>query len=196
MSDVVFRKGQRVILRPLERADIPTLRRWMNNPEVTQYLMRVFPIMEKEEEEWIDIKHKSQNDFALGIVETSEQKLIGSIGLHSINWVHRTATTGTVLGEKEYWGKGYGTEAKMLLLDFAFNALDLYGVLSRVLAYNERSLAYGKKCGYVEVGRFPKWIRQQNGERCDEVQLIVTQEQWRPLWQEYLKKNAPTEEQV
>ena len=190
MSDVVFRQGMRVLLRPLERADIPTLRRWMNDPEITQFLMRVFPLMEKEEEEWIDSKHKSQNDFVLGIVAAKEKKLIGSIGLSGINWQHRTAITGTVLGEKEYWGKGYGTEAKMLLLDFAFNALDLYGVLSRVLAHNERSLAYGKKCGYEEIGRLPNWIRRQNGERCDEVLLIVTQEKWRPLWQKYLESRT------
>ncbi len=193
MSDVVFRQGRRVLLRPLERADNHTLRRWMNDPEITQYLMRVFTLMEKEEEEWIDSKHKSQNDFTLGIVETEGKRLIGSIGLHAISWQSRTATTGTVLGEKTYWGKGYGTEAKMLLLDFAFNALDLYSVLSRVMAYNKRSLAYGKKCGYEEVGRIPRWIRRQNGQRCDEVLLIVTREKWRPLWQAYLKDRNVTE---
>ncbi|MBC7836896.1 GNAT family N-acetyltransferase [Acetobacteraceae bacterium] len=189
MSDVIFRKGNRVILRPLERGDIPILRRWMNDPEVTQHLLRVLPITEKEEEEWVENIGKSKNDITLGMTLAEDKKLIGSMGLHQINWQHRTAVTGTVIGEKEYWGKGYGTEAKMLLLDFAFNALDLHAVLSKVMETNGRSLAYGKKCGYEEVGCIPKWIRQQNGERCDEVLLIVTQEKWRPLWQEYLKKN-------
>jgi RimJ/RimL family protein N-acetyltransferase len=55
MSDVVFRKGEHVLLRPLQRADIPALRRWMNDPETTQYrLARAFPLMEKAEEEWLD----------------------------------------------------------------------------------------------------------------------------------------------
>ena len=187
MSDIVFRKGEHVLLRPFERADLPTLRRWMNDPEVTQYLLRPFPITERVEEEWHDALDKDKNNFALGIVDIETSKLVGSIGLHNINWQQRTATTGTVLGEKEYWGKGYGTEAKMLLLDFAFNALDLYGVVSRVIAFNERSLNYGKKCGYEEIGRLPKWIRRQNGERCDEVILCATQEKWRPLWEAYLK---------
>lgn len=193
MSDIVFRQGTKVLLRPLERADIPTLRRWMNDPEVTQFLVRMFPVMEKEEEEWIENKHKNENDVTLGIIETGEKKLIGSIGLHHINWLHRTATTGTVLGEKAYWGKGYGTEAKMLLLDLAFNAFDLCGVLSRVIAHNERSLAYGKRSGYTEIGRLPKWIRGQDGNRYDEVLLAVTQEQWRPLWQAYLKGRNPSQ---
>lgn len=186
MTEVIFREGKLVNLRPLERADVPTLRRWMNDPKTTQYLMRVFPMMEKVEEEWLDSLAKSTTDFALGIVTAKEKQLIGSIGLHRVNWVHRTATTGTVIGEREFLGKGYGTEAKMLLLDFAFNALDLHSILSQVMAYNERSLSYGKKCGYEEVGRIPRWLRTIHGERCDEVLLLVTQEKWRPLWQKYL----------
>jgi RimJ/RimL family protein N-acetyltransferase len=75
----------------------------------------------------------------------------------------------------------------MLLLDFAFNALDLYAILSKVLGFNGRSLAYGKKCGYEEVGRIQNWIRK-NGTRHDEVLLVVTQERWRPLWDEYSKQ--------
>jgi RimJ/RimL family protein N-acetyltransferase len=192
MSDVVFRKGTRVLLRPIERADLPTMRRWMNDPEVTQFLKRNLPLMEREEEEWFEKKHLSKDDFALAMIAIEEQKLIGSIGLHRINWHHRTATTGTVIGEKEYWSKGYGTEAKMLLLDFAFNALDLYAVDSGVIAHNGRSIKYGLKCGYEEVARIPNWVRGQDGKRYDDVTLIVTQEKWRPLWEKYLKERDVT----
>ncbi len=187
MSDVIFRQGKLVQLRPLERTDISSLRRWVNDPKVSKFLGGVFPVMEKDEEEWIDNLHKDTNNIVLGIVDAKIKKLIGAIGLHNIHWQHRTAVTGTFIGEKEYWGKGYGTDAKMLLLDFAFNALDLYGVLSKVFAYNKRSLAYGKKCGYEEIGRIPQWMRAQNGERCDVVLLIVTQEKWQPLWHTYMK---------
>lgn len=189
MSEVVmFRKGKHVYLRPFIQADAPTLQRWMNDQEVVQYLMRVFPISIREEQEWLDNQGKSKNDFALAIVTVETNEFIGSIGLHRIDWVNRNAVTGTVLGESAYWGKGYGTEAKMLLLDFAFNALDLQVIVSNVMDYNTRSLSYGKKCGYVEVGRIPKWLRRKNGERCDEVVLAVTQEQWRPLWDKYLQE--------
>jgi len=160
----------------------------MNDPDVTEYLMRSMPIGEREEEEWLDNLHHRTQDITLAIIDVDGKKLIGSIGLHMINWQHRNATTGTVIGEKECWGKGYGTEAKMLLLDVAFNTLDLFGVLSRVHAVNGRSLAYAKKCGYEEVGRIPLWSRLKNGQRCDEVLLAVTQEKWRPLWERYLRE--------
>jgi RimJ/RimL family protein N-acetyltransferase len=187
MSDVVFRQGNLVLLRPLERKEISLMRQWMNDPEVTTYLGRILPLYEKEEEEWFENIHKRTNDLVLGIVARKEKKLIGSMGLHQIHWSNRTAVTGTVIGNKSYWSKGYGSEAKMLLLDFAFNALDLQVILSRALSTNQRSIAYSKKCGYKEVGRIPQWIRHQSGARCDEVLLAVTQEEWRPLWQHYLK---------
>lgn len=193
MSNIIFRKGEHVLLRPLEPEDAPTIQPWMNDPEVTQYLMRVFPIPLAVEVEWINGLYKRENEVVLGIVTVADSKLIGSIGLHQINWRHRTANTGTVIGEKECWGKGYGTEAKMLLLDLAFNALDLFVIQSKVLAHNGRSLAYGRKCGYEEVGRLPQWFRSQTGERVDEVILTVTQERWRPLWAKYLKARKQPE---
>jgi RimJ/RimL family protein N-acetyltransferase len=190
MSDVVYRSGKKVLLRPIERGDAPTLRRWMNDPAITQYLTRFLPVMEKSEEQWIDALADSTARISLGIMRRDTKALIGTIGLHEIDWRHRTAVTGTVIGEADSHGKGFGTDAKMLLLDLAFNAMDLYAMLSYVMATNERSLAYGKRCGYTEVGRIPKWIRAQNGERCDEVILIVTQESWRPLWQKYQKSSV------
>lgn len=188
MSDqVVFRKGELVYLRPFNKADVPALQVWMNDQDVTQYLMNVFPITESDENEWVEKQGKDRNNVVLAIVTVEGDKLIGSIGLHAISWTSRTATTGTFIGDKECRGKGYGTEAKMLLLECAFNTFDLYAVLSRVMAHNAPSLAYANKCGYEEIGRIPEWIRRQNGERCDEVLLIVTQEKWRPLWQKYLE---------
>jgi len=187
-SRVVFRKGTKVLLRPLEEEDSDAARAGLNDPEVTQFLARVFPLYQKEQRDFIAGLSGRSNDISLGIVQVESGKLIGSLGLHMINWVNRTAITGTVIWEKACWNKGYATEAKMLLLDLAFNALDLYVVQSRVFAPNGASLSYGKKCGYREVARIPQWGRMKDGTRADEVILTVTQEEWRPLWQKYLEE--------
>lgn len=186
---MAFRTGKLVYLRPFTKSDSETLQKWMNDQEVTQFLMRVFPITAREEDEWIENQGKDARNLAMAIVTVEGNQLIGSIGLHGIDLINRTATTGTVIGEKDFWGKGYGTEAKMLLLDFAFNTLDLFVILSKVIAFNGRSLAYGKKCGYEEVGRIPNWIFR-NGKRHDEVLLVVTKQTWLPLWNDYSKKNT------
>lgn len=184
MSGIVFREGRYVILRPLERSDVPLLQRWINNPEVTHFLLQALPISEHQEEGFVTGLGKCNDEVVLGIMLKEEQKLIGVIDLRHINHVHGSAVTGTMIGEKDCWGKGYGTEAKMLLLDFAFNRLNLHVVRSDIIAFNERSIAYAKKCGYELVGRLPEWI-YRDGKRHDEFLFVVTAERWRSLWKMY-----------
>jgi RimJ/RimL family protein N-acetyltransferase len=181
-----FRQGVLVALRPLERSDVLSLKKWINDPETTQFLMQSYPMTEKNEEDWLESLSKKKDDVVLGIVTLEDERLIGTVGLHRIDHIHGTAITGTIIGEEECRSKGYGTEAKMLLLDYAFNQLNLHAIRSEVIVYNGRSLAYGKKCGYEEVGRLPEWIHR-NGARHNVVMLVVTATRWRPLWEEYLK---------
>ncbi len=189
MDPVMFRRGMSVYIRPIERADIPLMLRGINNPDVTEHLARVFPAYEAEEEDLVAGLHKNTTGYMFAIVLLEDHRVIGVIGLHGIKWPNRTATTGTAIWSTDDQGRGYGTEAKMLLLDFAFNALDLLMIQSLVRASNGRSLRYADKCGYKEVGRIPQWLRCQDGDgRDDEVILIVSQERWRPLWLDYKAK--------
>jgi RimJ/RimL family protein N-acetyltransferase len=120
------------------------------------------------------------------IVDKENDALIGAIGLHRIDRQNMTAATGTSIGNKEYWGKGYGTEAKMLLLEFAFNELNLRKIYSDVIGYNERSLKYAKKCGYVEEARLPEHYFRK-GKYWDKVILAVYSKEWQELWKNFTK---------
>lgn len=108
------------------------------------------------------------------------------MAIHQIDWVNGTATTGAMIGEKEYWGKGYGSEAKMLLLDYAFNRLGLRKICSNVIAFNGRSKRYSEKCGYREEAR-RKAQFFRDGTYHDEIWLAVFRENWLPLWKKYQK---------
>jgi len=185
-NTTIWRKGNKVILRPLEKDDAQLVYRWINDPATNQYLSTTGPKGLGFEEAWIE-KNQTPNDknIVVGIC-TLEGQPIGTMGLHNIDYVNRTAVTGAVIGEKAYLGKGFGTDAKMLLLDYAFNELDLFKVQSKVFGFNKRSAAYSKKCGYVEEGR----LRDQffrAGKRHDEIMLAVFKDDWLPLWQQYQK---------
>lgn len=182
----MFRTGKMTRLRPLEKEDAPQLKIWMNDPEVAQFLMRVFPVTLQEEEEWIEnIKKRTPKDVVFG-VETLEGTLIGTMGLHNIELIHGLATTGAVIGDKKFWGKGYGFDAKMLVLDFAFNTLSLRKVTSDVLAFNERSKRYLEKTGYKRVGQFKEHLFR-DGMYHDLIIMEIFREEWLPLWGEYKK---------
>lgn len=184
MNQIGFPFGFKVKLRLFEMDDAETLCRWMNNPQVTKFLKRNPPMSLAEEREWLEGLPKRPTHKVFGIETLADKRLIGSIGLHDISQHSGTATTGTVIGEPEFWGGGYGTDAKMVLLDYAFNILNLRKIRSRVYDFNERSLAYAAKCGYVQEGRLIQdyW---KNGVYVDTVLLAVFRERWLPLWEAY-----------
>ncbi len=182
----IFRKGKKVILRPIEKADVPLMYMWQNDPEVTRFLVRNFPLTMQNEEDWVEkLSKNSQTEVVLAI-EVIGGPFIGTMGLHKINWVNRTATTGTAIGNKDYQGKGFGTDAKMILLDYAFNTLGLRKINSAAIAFNARSIGFNTHCGYKEEGRLKDQI-YCDGEYHDEVLLAVFKEDWSPLWEEYKK---------
>ena len=150
-----FLVGPRVTLRTVNRADAPKFLRWINDAETNRFLIRGdFPMGWDDEVEWLDkISRRKEGELYLGI-EVPELGLVGLTSLKVESWVNQTAVTGTMIGEAAARGRGYGTEAKMLLLGHAFRRLNLRKVYSNVYAPNERSLACQKRCGYVEEGRF------------------------------------------
>lgn len=184
---IIFRKAGEVVLRPVLEKDLPFVTAWINDPEVTQYLAAHMPMMEAEERRWFEnLPSRKPHDIVVAI--EVDGVFIGTMGLHGIDFKHRRATTGALIGNKAYWGKGYGSEAKMLLLDYAFNELGLHKICSSVIAFNERSIRYSLKCGYQEEARL-RSHHFAKGKYWDEVRLAVFQKDWKPLWREFKKKH-------
>src|SRR4030042_834081 len=180
----VFLRGRRVILRPFGRDDLPVLARWINDPEVREYIGPFLPKTEIAEEEWLHKQTDNASEVILAIETVEEGRLIGSMGLHHINWKDRVATTGALIGEKDCWGKGYGTDAKMLILSYAFLELNLRKICSTVLRYTDRSLRYSLRCGYHAEGRQQEQMFKR-GRYWDVVHLAIFREEWEPLWTTY-----------
>jgi RimJ/RimL family protein N-acetyltransferase len=183
---VFWRKGKKTMLCPLEIADAPVIYRGINDPDSYNFLLNTDPKGLGFEEDWIKSKQKPDGrDITVGIC-TLEGVLIGTMGLHQIDHLHGKAVTGSVIFDEGYRGKGYGTDAKMILLDYAFNMLRLEVIESRVIGFNDRSAAYSLKCGYkVEARLRSRYFRF--GQRHDEIILSVLRDEWLPLWEEYKK---------
>ncbi len=182
---VVFLHGKNVVLRPVEKSDVPNLVRWINDPDVRRFLNNSFPQNERDEEEWVSSLSKKTNNIVFAL-ETLSGSPIGVMGLHNIKWRDGVATTGAFIGEKEYWGKGLGSEAKLLLLDYAFNTLNLRKICSDVIAFNERSYKYSLKCGYKEEARLKSHIFRA-GRYWDMILLAVFREDFESVWEKYQK---------
>ena len=172
-------KGKKVILRPVRRSDLKLFLRWFNDQEVAQYLSIYLPITEMGEEKWIEELGKEQKDKkVMFVIETEEEKRpIGTCGLHEIDYKNQHASFGVSIGEKDYWSKGYGTEATKLIIDYGFNQLNLNRVSSSAFRFNERSRNLHKKLGFKEEGCCrQRWFR--NGKFQDCIMFGLLRKDW------------------
>ena len=98
--------------------------------------------------------------------------LIGQISLHNIDHLNRNAFLGIVIGETEYHGKGYGTEAARLVLEYGFNTLNLNNIMLSVHEDNHAGIACYKKLGFKESGRRREWFFK-NGRYIDVIYMDI-----------------------
>jgi RimJ/RimL family protein N-acetyltransferase len=144
--------GQKTRLRRIERQDIPTFVRWFGDPDVREFLVINRPISSAEEEKWFERKLAEEGSEIFAI-ETMDGTHIGNIELFDINERNRHAELGIVLGEKAYWGQGYGSDAIRTLLRFGFEEMNLHRVYLCVYEDNARGIRAYEKCGFRHEGR-------------------------------------------
>jgi RimJ/RimL family protein N-acetyltransferase len=155
-------------------------RAWVaiNRPENWIFLNRYLPQTYEAQVEWL---RKPDTATSITFFIRHDQEIIGGMGIHDIDYIHRRAVTGTLLWESQWRNRGIATMAKLVLLDYAFNTLNLEQVYSKVIGYNGRSARYSDKCGYREVARLPDYFRF--GTICaDELVLLATRDSWLPYF--------------
>ena len=180
-SKIKFIKGKNLYLRPVLKCDFPEMLIWMNDEDVLVFLSMYFVTTEKMEMDWIERKSIANNEVVMAIV-LHNGTLIGTIGLHQINWKDRTATSGCYIGHKESRGNKYGTEAKMLLLRYAFYDLNLRKINTHVFSSNTRSLSFQKSCGGKIEGVMEKQVYKK-GEYVDQVFFGTFKNDFDNVWE-------------
>ncbi|UCC16213.1 MAG: GNAT family N-acetyltransferase [Dehalococcoidales bacterium] len=182
-------KGSKVTLRPVNKSDVEYMTRWMSDAEVTRYITPYLPITEMAEEKYVEILSMNTEGsiayFIIDAIERDHQKPVGAIELGDINTNDHCASFGISIGEKDYWSKGYGTEAAQLIIRYGFEQLNLHRISSVVFSFNERSLRLHTKVGFIQEGlRREAWYR--DGEYHDEVLFGLLRKEWQV-------KNKPKE---
>lgn len=111
------------------------------------------------------------------IERLEDQRRIGTIDLSGFNWVSGNAWVGIGLGERELWGKGYGTDAMRIILRYAFEELNLRRVTLDVFGVNQRGIASYEKAGFRHEGKIPGALLKA-GKRCDLVYMGILRKEW------------------
>jgi len=166
-----FRKKNSLGLRILEEEDISIWLKWLHDDKVLEYMNKgQFPFSVLTQKNHLANINKSKNDILLGIEEISEKTLIGIIGLHGIDWTHRKGSISIIIGENKYAGRGYGTEAVSMMIEHAFNKLNLRKLQAGCWSENEPSKKIFLNNGFIEEGLLKESFFY-DGKYIDEIRL-------------------------
>jgi RimJ/RimL family protein N-acetyltransferase len=182
MNEVL--KGKLVRLSAVDHEELgKAYAKWNQDSELTRYLdahmtslrsaKAISDFFEKE------IKEPSHVEHMFTIRSLEDNRLLGDIGLFVTNdWAPRDAFVGLGIGEREYWGKGYGTDAMNLILRYAFTELNLHRVTLTVFEYNPRAIRSYEKVGFQHEGRLRQTLLR-DGKRWDMLYMGILQDEWK-----------------
>lgn len=150
-----FLRGEKVYLRPLERADLNEIYLgWLNNHEITQHLEAgAFPSTMQDLEKFYQGVTGSRSEVIFAIADSKSHRHIGNVKLGSINWIHRRAMFGIMIGDKKSWGQGIGKEVTHLVVEYGFLRLNLNRIFLGVLAGHDAAIRCYEAVGFKTEGR-------------------------------------------
>lgn len=147
-------RGEKVYLRPPERTDIPTFVGWFTDAEVLRNLAMRAPMSEAGEAAWFErmLAAQGKTDYHFVICLLEDDRPIGTIGLHGIDFENGSAEFGIAIGEKAEWNRGLGTDATRAICDFGFGQLRLERIGLLVYDGNDRARRAYEKAGFILEG--------------------------------------------
>lgn len=171
--------GARVYLRALEVEDAAEFARAGAVETETAFGAGRVPTSELAFAHWITemSRQRPPSEITFAVCERATDRLLGGVTIRHLDWVNRVGETGSGLLDAADRGRGFGTEAKHLLLDYCFHDLGLHAVNASVLAPNTRSAAALRKQGYRLAGRL-KWDTFKDGVWHDALIFDLLREEW------------------
>lgn len=151
--------GERIRLRKLSNEDVSIYHKWRNDIEVMRFTnpsLDVFTYADTEG--FVNRVIESSNSKGYMIEEISTNKSIGVTSIINIDYGSQNAECIIDIGDKDYWGKGFGREAFKLLLDYAFKELNLHKVYLRVFSFNERAIKLYENLGFDIEGKLKEQL--------------------------------------
>lgn len=168
-------QGKKVVLRPIERADLPNYVRWFQDREVLMYFGPYLPMNLDQEEAWFEHQNKDQSSINFAAEYQGEH--IGGCGFINISYRHRHAEVGLFVGEKSLWNKGFGQDMLTTIVDYGFKYLNFHRIYLRVFAENQGAIHAYEKVGFKHEGR-QREMEWRHGRWHDLLWMSILEQKW------------------
>jgi len=173
--------GETVVLRRHVPANLRAFQRWYGDPDVvrlTRY--QDGPMRPDEIERFFAARAIGPESLAMAVHVRDDDRLIGTCALSQLDADNGSALFHITIGEKDAWGRGYGTEATRLMVGHAFSGLGLHRVGLTVFAFNDRAIRSYRSVGFVVEGRAREAI-WRDGRWWDEISMSMLDSDWAAL---------------
>ncbi len=179
MSLTSLLEGTRVKLVPLNSGDTAIVARWQQDTSYLRLLdaNAAYPKSELQVGEWIREGQRGREHFLFGIRVLLSDDLIGFLELGDVMWTHRNSWLTIAIGEPDYRGRGYGSEALTLALNFAFRELNLHRIQLTVFSYNDAAIHVYEKLGFQREGVYREFL-ERDGQRFDMYLYAILKREW------------------
>jgi len=167
--------GDRIILRAIERADLPDYVQWLNDPAVLEYFGNQVPLSLVQEEKWYDDMLKDPRFQAFAV--EFEGRHVGGAGLGDIDGRNARAEVGLFIGPPEMWDRGLGFDVLKTLLRFGFEQMNLNRIYLRVFAGHQRAIHLYEKAGFRHEGGW-RQAEFRHGRYHDLLWMSILREEW------------------
>lgn len=147
-------KGERVCIRPVDFSDFELAYKWLNDEEILGQIGFIFPPTSEFIRRWLETGMSGDAQRHFTIMNAAVP--IGFIGIRGINWQSRNGELWIFIGDKNYWGKGFGKESINILVHFAFEELALYRLWAEVFSFNMAAIKMFQKAGFLQEGVWRK----------------------------------------
>lgn len=172
MKSNIRLEGKKTYLKILEPQDVGnSYLEWLNNKEINQYLEVRFspPKNLVELREFVSSMFLSSSQYMFGIFDLESNLHIGNIKIGDISNFHSRAEVGLIIGDKNSWGRGVGSEAISLVTKFAFENLKLNRLYAGSYSNNQGSINAFLKNNFIIEGKLHKHFKLNSGEYVDSI---------------------------
>ncbi len=173
-------RGEKILLRPMQESDITRQHEFLQDTEL--YLLDSdYPqVAPRERAQAFYASYTKLDENLAPFAIEADGKYIGYCSLMGVQNRHGNFELGIMIGDREYWGRGYGRDTIRVLLEYAFRALGARRIALTTNAKNERAIRCYLACGFVEEGRLRQfvWI---DGEYTDLVEMSILRDEWQTM---------------